>query len=627
MKICLTLTIIALFLSVSVTAQNYETYYKKAQYNTAKYLIKKQLQRTGDTFTYHLKMAEAFEREKKIDSTSFHLAKLVVDSLFYGQQADYYYLKAKVYDRELNQTEEALTAYTEARKRFKKSGDIKKLNKIRYDLFYLLLSDENTFQNAYKNLDSLYNESKEYKDTTGQILANLGMAAFYFKPVAKDTVQDYLNRAYQLSKASGDLPKIENTMSYLGLHYLYNVNDYKQAEIWLDSSLLLSSQMKNTNTLFYSYLNRATLPRAKGNYKEALNWLYRADSIDVSTYNLNLKAELYANMAKDFQSLNQLDSTINYLRQHVKYKDSVKALQQAEILIDFGTLETREENVRIREENVQINEKNERITYAVWSLGGVALALAIIGALGYTNQQRKRKIAEQKQQLEKAKVKQLVKEQELQAIDAMISGQEKERQRLANELHDNLGSLLVTLKLHFENYKNQAASNHQENLLNNTDDLLEEAYQKVRGMAHARNTGVVARYGLIPAVENFAAKISATQQLNINVVHNDFTDRLENTLELSIFRMTQELITNVIKHANATQVHLELVRHEEYINILIEDNGIGFDPQTLSKKNSMGLSSIKKRVEVNGGITHIDSVPGHGTTVSIDLPLAKTAIA
>jgi signal transduction histidine kinase len=619
----------------SLNAQDYENLYKKAKYDEAKFLIKKKLQQTGDSLSYHLKMAEAYERKKKIDSADIYLEKVILDSLNLTHKADYYYLKARVYDQQLNQTEEALTAYTEARKRYKALGNIKQLNKIRYYLFYLLSSNKNTRGVALSYLDSLQKESEKFQDTTGQILAALGYALRYFDPINADYIQEKLDKAYVLSKASGNLVNLETTASYYGLHYLENKNQMEEAKKWLDSSVILSEKMKDTTAIYYSYINRATLPREIKDFSEALKWLYKADSIPLSTYEYNLKANLYKLMAKDYDSMQIRDTTlthyerftyrdsiIKYLNKHIIYKDSVDKQKQDEKLIQFETLETREENIRINEEKKKEEAKKTQNRNIAFFLGGLALVLAIIGSLGYSNQQRKRKIAEQQQQLEQEKVKQLVKDQEIQAIDAMISGQEKERQRLAGELHDNLGSLLATLKLHFENYKTQVKNPQQEKILNNTDTLLDEAYQKVRSMAHARNTGVIAKYGLLPAIENFAAKVSATQKLSIDVSHNDFTDRLENTLELRIFRMVQELITNVIKHANATEVQLQLARHEDYINILIEDNGKGFNPAKLPQKQGMGLSSIKKRVEIKGGNLHIDSSLGHGTTVSIDIPLA-----
>jgi signal transduction histidine kinase len=628
MKLSFSFFFLSLICCFSLNAQNYENLYKKAKYDEAKFLTKKKLQQTGDSLSYHLKMAEAYERERKIDSADIYLEKIILDSLNLTQKADYYYLKARVYDLQLNQTEEALNAYTEARKRYKELGNIKQLNKIRYYLFYLLSSNKNTRGVALSYLDSLQKESEKFQDTTGQILAALGYVLRYFDPINADYIQEKLDKAYELSKASGNLVNLETTASYYGLHYLENKNQMDEAKKWLDSSMILSENMKNTNAIYYSYINRATLPREIKDFSEALKWLYKADSVPLSTYEYNLKASLYKLMAKDYDSMQIRDTTlthyerftyrdsiIKYLNKHIIYKDSVDKQKQDEKLIGFGTLQTEIENFNLKEEITA----NRNIAFL---LGGLALVFAIIGVLAYSNQKRKRKIAEQEQQLEQEKVKQLVKEQELQAIDAMISGQEKERERLAGELHDNLGSLMATLKLHFENYKSQVKNPQQEKILNNTDTLLDEAYQKVRGMAHARNTGVIAKYGLLPAVESFAAKVGATRKLNIEVSHNDFTDRLENTLELSIFRMIQELITNVIKHARATEIQLQLARHDDYISILIEDNGIGFNASKLPQKQGMGLASIKKRVEVKGGSFHIDSTPGHGTTVSIDIPLS-----
>jgi signal transduction histidine kinase len=631
MKQLLVFNFFLIIVSGGLHAQDFENLYKKAKYDEAKFLINKKLQQTGDSLSYHLKMAEAYERERKIDSADIYLEKIILDSLNLVQKADYYYLKARVYDQQLNQTEEALTAYTEARKRYKALGNIKQLNKIRYYLFYLLSSDTNTLETAAKNLDTLQKEAIKHEDTTGQILAALANAARNFSPDKAEIVQKYLDDAYQLSESSGNLVNQETAASYYGLHYLYNKKQPANAEIWLNESIRLSEEMDNPTALLYAYINRAVLPREQKNYRESVDWLLKAEEVLKSNtvYDLTLKGVVYENLAKDFENLKVYDSSLIYHKEYMKADTLFNYSKQNIGFMEYQLREVEKTNSLLERQKAlddellksteKVKERTEKIALL---LGVLLILILILGALFFKTIQRKRKIAEQEQQLEQEKVKQLVKEQELQAIDAMISGQEKERERLAGELHDNLGSLMATLKLHFENYKSQVTNPQQEKILNNTDTLLDEAYQKVRGMAHARNTGVIAKYGLLPAVESFAAKVGATRKLNIEVSHNDFTDRLENTLELSIFRMIQELITNVIKHARATEIQLQLARHDDYISILIEDNGIGFNASKLPQKQGMGLASIKKRVEVKGGSFHIDSTPGHGTTVSIDIPLS-----
>jgi signal transduction histidine kinase len=227
--------------------------------------------------------------------------------------------------------------------------------------------------------------------------------------------------------------------------------------------------------------------------------------------------------------------------------------------------------------------------------------------------------------VQEMKLEKLMKEHELFGINSMIEGQEKERQRIANDLHDNLGSLLATLKLHFQTLKikkDVRLGIEQDLLFEKTDELIEEAYQKVRSIAHAKNAGVNAQEGLLPAIKNLASKVSIINKLVIDVEEHGMHERLENALEITIFRIIQELITNVIKHANATEVTIHLTQYEDKINLMVEDNGIGFDVSQLKHEGTMGLHSIQRRIESLGGTVTIDSIAQSGTTVILDIPLS-----
>src|SRR5690606_8400595 len=119
--------------------------------------------------------------------------------------------------------------------------------------------------------------------------------------------------------------------------------------------------------------------------------------------------------------------------------------------------------------------------------------------------------------------------------------------------------------------------------------------------------------------KKMAEKISIPGKLQIQVVPFGFTERLENTLEIAIFRMVQELATNIIKHSQATEASVHLTNHDDNINIIIEDNGVGFDSTKMNTAEGMGLSTMKKKVEQPNGSFSIDSTPGKGTTIIIDL--------
>lgn len=253
-------------------------------------------------------------------------------------------------------------------------------------------------------------------------------------------------------------------------------------------------------------------------------------------------------------------------------------------------------------------------------IGAIIESIVFALLVGYKVKQTElgKQKAEYENKIKDITLANIIKEQEIKSINALIEGQEKERLRIANDLHDDLGSHMATIKMYFSSFKDQDSKN----LFDKTNTLIEEAYQKIRNIAHAKNAGVLAKQGLLKAVQDLARNISKSEQVNIKVYDNGLDQRLENSLELTLFRIIQELITNVIKHANATEVDIHLNEDEGMLNIMIEDNGQGFDVSQLTKNNKgMGLSSIDRRIEDLDGKMIIESQPNSGTSVIIDLPL------
>ncbi|WP_298543805.1 sensor histidine kinase [uncultured Aquimarina sp.] len=348
--------------------------------------------------------------------------------------------------------------------------------------------------------------------------------------------------------------------------------------------------------------------------KEALKTKLRKDKL----YNKVLTFKWISN---NFEGLQKYDSALFYLKKRNTLNDSLSYLTNSENISYTQTkFETAEKEKQILLEQ-QKKKRNQNIAIG---LGGSLFLGSIITVLIYRNTKRKQHIAEQEREIEIQKTEKLLKEQELSAIDAMISGQEKERQRLANDLHDNLGSTLATVKLHFDHLKNNRDNPKVENieeLYSKTNSLLDEAYQKVRTIAHEKNSGVMAKQGLLPAIKNLAKKASNGNELKIEIQDYGLDERLDNTLEISIFRIIQELITNTIKHANASEIHISLTNHDSLLNIIVEDNGKGFNAKILPEKDGMGLKSIEKRIEHMEGTFEIDSTIDKGTNIIINIPI------
>ena len=367
---------------------------------------------------------------------------------------------------------------------------------------------------------------------------------------------------------------------------------------------------------FFSLIKLMNLEIEKKRFTIAKSYLARAreetnlaDTLR-SKYYLNIYGSLF------YRAQNKNDSAFDLLKRAY--------LQEFELDFRKNTLEINRLNIELEtqeKENANLQLKQNRI-WLVSALAGVAL-LFVASYLAFTNQRSKNKIQSKEKEVQAMKLEKVLKDQEIFGIDAMLEGQEKERQRMADDLHDNLGSDLATLNLYFEDIKErkEVVVLDQNGMIQNMEDLLKKTYQKVRSMAHAGNAGVNAQEGLLPAVKNFASKVSILNRLMIDVEDHGMNSRLENSLEITIFRIIQELITNIIKHSQASEVVIHLTNYEDTINLMVEDNGIGFDLSQVKPSGGMGLHSIQKKIENLGGRVTIESIAHKGTTVIIDVPL------
>lgn len=323
-----------------------------------------------------------------------------------------------------------------------------------------------------------------------------------------------------------------------------------------------------------------------------------------------------SNLAKAYSAAGQADSASHYLDLTLAHRDRIFTIERQSVIDELRTQYESERQEMEIDQLEQSQQQNRILLVVLSSLFGATL---LIGFLALKNTRKKRIIAQQNEKLEKQHVEKLLKEQELIGINAMLQGQEKEREKIAEELHDTIGSSLATLKLYLESLDDKKREDEYNQLHQKTSNLLEETYDEVRKMAHSKSSGVLIKKGLVPAVELMASKISEARKINIQVIGTGLEDRLENSVEISIFRSIQELLANAVKHSRASEVVVQITQHEEILNIIVEDDGIGFDSD--ETRWGLGYSAIQNRMEELDGDLTIDSSPGNGTTVIMNIPV------
>lgn len=207
---------------------------------------------------------------------------------------------------------------------------------------------------------------------------------------------------------------------------------------------------------------------------------------------------------------------------------------------------------------------------------------------------------------------------EVKAAYAILDAQEFERVRIAEDLHDRLGSRLAAIKLHFNAAGTGGNNNH---LFLKGIELLDGAVEEVREISHNLISGVLSKFGLVAALEDLKETLESTKQISLDLHIHNIEDRLNLTTESNIYRIVQELVANVLKHSRATEVVIQLTRHESNMILLVEDNGIGFDPAHPRLAPGIGLKNIRSRVSKLDGKINIDSAAGKGTVIIIEIPL------
>ena len=260
------------------------------------------------------------------------------------------------------------------------------------------------------------------------------------------------------------------------------------------------------------------------------------------------------------------------------------------------------QDLTIAQNNLELQAKNKWIVLGFSS----TILILIIFTLSYILYLNKQKTI-------KEQLKLVEKEKEVQVLEARIEGEEKERSRLARELHDGVGGIISATKMHLSIARNELGNSK----LDHTVSLLDSAAQEIRSIAHNLDPESLIKHGLRDAVALFCKKVSS-ERLNIEYYAMGDLPALKTNFQVSIYRIVQELVNNIIKHSGASGAIVQMSCYENFLTLTVEDNGIGM---RLSGSSGIGLSNLQARVRALNGQIEIASTENSGTTVNLEFEL------
>jgi len=466
----------------------------------------------------------------------------------------------------------------------------------------ILKKEKDAIALGYLYINKAYILSRLTRQDTGQVAYYLKLAL----QIAKDQHSEVLEQGALMNLGSAFL---ERSMPHEALAYLLKAQklhannrvteDFKNhTSVMIANAYLLMGEYKTSESLLLAALSNTH--GARVNTMETIHELLSELYIKTGNYKKALKHKDEYIRFKDSATRQKSSRNLNQLEIRYRTAQKDKELTQKQLLI------------MQQKRNLEI----KNIWIAGITAGAISLVLLLL--IVYRTYRHRQTIQENR-------IRILQQEQEIGQLKAMMKGEERERLRIARELHDGIGGMLTAVRMNLGTARRQYPQISGLPAIRDVMRMLEETNEEVRKTAHNLMPDVLIKHGLEEALTIYCAHINSGSSLRIDLQLNGILDELDKGTELFIYRISQELIQNVAKHANATEAIIQIMQYEGRLSITVEDNGTGFDPE--EPNNGFGLQNLQYRISALEGILSVMSAKGKNTTVYIEFELEKLKLA
>lgn len=457
---------------------------------------------------------------------------------------------------------------------------------------------------------------------------------------------DYYLQSLSIYDEQGDLTRLPHVLHAIGLVHGFN-GDYDAAYDYLAKSLEAFRESGDHYLEVKALKNIGDIHCARGHFDLALDCGMRALAVYEALGDRSGTVSALLTLGTIHARRRQIDVALHVHRRALEYLgESDEKELHLTTLLNIGRLyrETGDHKGArfVLEQGLAIAEAlddrtvqyqiHEELSRALEKLGDHRGALDHHRAFvkiyqEATGEEKQRSIAEVQMRFD---LERALKDEEIRqrnnVMRAVVATQEEERRRIAGDLHDGLGQLLATAKinlLRIEDAVRDLGADQQDAFFK-AMSILDSACADVRSLAHTMASATLQELGIEAALADMVAMMQSSGSVAITLDVHGAEHRLPEYVELGLYRIAQELINNIIKHASAAEATIQLIRFEENVVLMVHDNGIGFDAAHLAQGGAtggMGLRNIQTRVKLLNGSVEFDSRIGHGTTVTIEIPI------
>lgn len=509
--------------------------------------------------------------------------------------------------------------------------------------YYLLLGgklrekigDWENAASAYSNLGNVYSDAElhdkaiEYLEKALAIRLKMGderrtiftynnLAAAYGGKGDYEKSLDYSHKGITMA-LKNDNKFVAGVMLGGVCHLLHETGKDQEAIPKCEQSIQYLTETKREPNLVFPYVNLAAVYNSLGQASKGLASALKGYAIMQKHQLLDPLSIYYKEIAHSYELLGQPQKALFWYKKFQALDDSLFTLENTQVLADMeAKYQTQKKETEIAQQQLRLEKQEGQLFQQrtwLWGLGFSFLAFVVLGWL-FWNRFRLRKKAE----LDAA----IIQEQKL-GLNAVIEAQESERKRIAKDLHDGIAQEMVALKLGFSALQHKIAqvAPVEAQQVGQLAEQLDQSCTEVRNISHTMLPPMLEQHGLAPSLEMLLRNTLQGTALQYEFESSLVPDQLDEKIEIGVYRVAQELLNNVIKHAQAGKVMVILYLAGGSLILRMEDDGRGFDFEQARSKGSMGILNILSRVNTLGGVFQTELAYPKGTISVIRIPLSN----
>jgi signal transduction histidine kinase len=403
---------------------------------------------------------------------------------------------------------------------------------------------------------------------------------------------------------------------------------YREARYRAYRVLQLATPLRRPDFITWAQFAIGETSYLEHDYQTALQYLRKAEQSNPRSGDA-MRRSIYHRLADTYTGLDSLPNALYYSVRYGQLGDTLlnrdRALALQRLALQFDTREKRRAIEALEQEKKLAQEKANEQRFVAATLA-VALCAVMLAAFFIFRDFRHRLhvgrvIAAKNEEINRRKIRELEGNIKIETMQSVLVGQESERQRIAQDLHDSVGGLLAAIKIHLEGLSAKKSNLAGDEGFVKVKNLLDDTVAETRHIARNMQPSALLEFGLVTAVRDLTGRVRSEGPPAITFQHFGDFSALDQTTALYCYRIVQELLQNSLKHAQAKEILVQLTQTENQLALLVEDDGVGFDQEKVQK--GMGTDNIAHRVHFLKGELSVQTAKGQGTSTVVTVPLPE----